>query len=183
VDDQQKALLNEHGVLILPEELEHEVFALVLAACLMRPDKEIRMYCRGNGGDSRASYAIIDIIQQHGNVVGLLASEANSNHGVIFAGCSRRYIYPHGQLGVHRVALNEMYHIDATYAKNRYQEFEASDRANAKVYAAACKDQTRWGEDFWYTQIDEQGSRGVVQFDACFLITCGMAQPISDYKF
>lgn len=182
MDDQQKALLNEYGVLVLPETLEHDIFALVLTACLMRPDKEIRLHCRGNGGDSRASYAIIDVIQQHGNVVGLLASEANSNHGVIFAGCPRRYVYPRAQLGLHRVAHDAMYHIDAPYAKNRYHEFEASDRANAKIYAAACNDQAQWGESFWYQQLDQQGSHGVVQFDATFMITCGMALPISELK-
>ncbi len=182
MDDQQKALLNEHGVLILPESLEHDVFALVLTACLMRPDKEIRMYCRGNGGDCRASYAIIDIIQQHGNVVGLLTSEANSNHGVIFAGCPRRYVYPRGQLGIHRTALSEMYHIDASYALNRHEEMESGDRSNARIYSAACKDQKKWGEKFWYKQLDQQGSRGLKQFDADFLIKCGMALPISELK-
>lgn len=178
--DDERKLLTEYGVLILPEELEHDVFALVLTACLMRPDKVIYMHCRGNGGDSRASYAIIDVIQQHGNVVGLLASEANSNHGVIFAGYPRRYVYPRAQLGLHRTAMNELNHVDAPYAKNRYHEFEASDRANAKIYAAACQDQTLWGESFWYQHLDRQGSHGVVQFDAAFMITCGMAKPISE---
>lgn len=182
MDDQQKVLLNDHGVLILPEELDHDVFALVLTACLMRPDQEIRLYCRGNGGDSRTSYAIIDIIQQHGNVVGLLTSEANSNHGVIFAGCPRRYVYPRARLGLHRTSLSEMYHIDAPYALNRHEEMETSDHTNARVYAAACKDQTQWGESFWYQQIDQQGSRGLILFDAPFLIECGMAQPISALK-
>jgi hypothetical protein len=175
--DDERKLLEEHGVLVLPEELEHSVYVLVLTACLMRPDKEIRLYCRGNGGDTRASYAIIDLIHQHGNFTGLLPSEANSNHGVIFAACHRRYVYPYGQLGIHRTALSEMYHIDAPYAKNRYEEFEAGDRMNACVYGKACKD-SRWGEAFWYRQIDTQGSRGLVQFDAAFLIECGMARPI-----
>lgn len=182
MDDQQKSLLNDHGVLVLPEELDHAVFVLVLTACLMRPDKEIRLYCRGNGGGSRESYAIIDIIRQHGNVVGLLTSEANSNHGVIFAGCSRRYVYPLGQLGIHRTALSEMYHIDAPYAQNRYDEMESGDRSNARIYASACNDQKKYGESFWYRAIDKQGSRGLKQFDADFLIKCGMAMPISDLK-
>lgn len=98
----------------------------------MRPDKEIRMYCRGNGGSCRTAFAIIDIIQQHGNVVGLLTSEANSNHGVVFAGCPRRYVYPRALLGLHRTALDELYHVDSPYARNRYDELEAGDRANAE---------------------------------------------------
>lgn len=180
MDDQQKTLLNDHGVVVLPEELDHDAFVLVLTACLMRPDQEIRLYCRGNGGSCRSAFAIIDIIQDHGNVVGLLTSEANSNHGVIFAGCPRRYVYPRGMLGLHRTALDAMYHVDMPYAKNRFQELEVGDRANAKIFAAACSDQAQWGEDFWYSQLDQQGSKGLVQFDADFLIRCGMARPIRE---
>ncbi|HYE75876.1 MAG TPA: ATP-dependent Clp protease proteolytic subunit [Blastocatellia bacterium] len=179
MDDQQKALLNEYGVLVLPEELEHDAFALVLMACLMRPDKEIRLHCRGNGGSCRAGMAIVDLVREHGQFIGLLTSEANSTHGVIFAGCPRRYVYPSGSLGAHRIALSEMYHIDAPYARNRYEEMETGDRYNAKILASACKDQKRWGEKFWYRQLNQQGSRGLKQFDAKFLIECGMAEPIT----
>lgn len=182
MNEQQKALLNDHGVLVLPEELEHEAFVLVLTACLMRPDDEIRLYCRGNGGSCRTAFAIIDVIQDHGNVIGLLPGEANSNHGVIFAGCPRRYVYPLGMLGLHRTALDVMYHVDMPYAKNRYQELEVGDRANARIYAAACENQIQWGEEFWYRQIEQQGSKGLVQFDADFLIACGMARPAAELK-
>jgi ATP-dependent protease ClpP protease subunit len=180
MNDQQKTLLNDHGVLVLPEELEHEAFVLVLTACLMRPDKEIRMYCRGNGGSCRTAFAIIDVIQDHGNVVGMLTGEANSNHGVIFAGCPRRYVYPRGMLGLHRTALDALYHVDMSYAKNRFHELEMGDHANAKIYAAACSDQTQWGEAFWYTQLEQQGSKGLVHFNADFLIKCGMARPVRE---
>lgn len=182
MDDQQKALLNDHGVLILPDEIDHDVFALVLTACLMRPDQPIKMYCRGGGGDATAARGIVDVIQYHGQVVGLLPGEANSAHGTIFAGCSQRYVYPGACLGVHRVALGSIDSVDARYAKNWHVGFDILDRATAKTLAAACTDQKKYGESFWYKTIDKQGSSGLTRFDAAFLIKCGMAQPISELK-
>lgn len=182
MDDKQKALLNDYGVLVLPDEIDHQVFVLVLTACLMRPDQPIKMYCRGGGGDATAARGIVDVIQQHGKVIGLLPGEANSSHGVIFAGCAERYVYAGASLGVHRVTLETLEDVDAHYAKNTHRRFDMLDRAAAKTLAGACKDQSKHGEMFWYKAIDKQGGSGLKSFDADFMIKCGMAQSISELK-
>lgn len=178
--DDERKLLEDHGVLILPDMIEHETFVLVLTACLMRPDKPIKMYCRGGGGDAVAARAIVDVIQHHGHVIGILPSQANSSHGVIFAACAKRYVYPGGSLGVHRVVMSELTNVDAPYAQNWHGGFELLDRAAADTYAAACTDQKKLSAAYWYRVIDKQGSSGLARFDAEFLIKTGMARPIAE---
>lgn len=182
MDDQQKALLNDHGVLILPDDIDHAVFVLVVTACLMRHDQPIKMYCCGDGGEAPTARRIVDVIAQHGRVIGLLPGDANSAHGVIFAGCSERYVYSGAGLGVHRVARGGINGLDAMHAQAQYDEMDGLDRAAAKTLAAACNDQKKYGESYWYRAIDRQGRNGVKRFDADFMIKCGIARPISELK-
>lgn len=178
--DNERKLLEEHGVLVLPDLIEHDVFTLALTACLILPDKPIKIYCLGSGGDAMAARGIIDVIQHHGHVIGILPGAANSAHGLIFAACSQRYVYPGGALGVHRCLLSQITDVDAKYAQNWHSEFESLDRAAAKTLSEACADQKKLSETYWYRVIDKQGSSGLTRFDAAFLIASGMAKPISE---
>lgn len=178
--DAERELLEKHGVVALPEILDHDGYLLILSACLMRPDDPITLYCRGNGGSCRTANAIVDLVREHGQVRGVLLSEANSSHAVIFAGCPERYVYPHGLLGIHRTALEDMYHVDAPYARWQAEESDANDRYNAAIFAEACRGRAYYGVDFWYGEIEKAGSRGLKQFNAKFLIDCGMAVPVSE---
>lgn len=176
MDDKFLKLLQDHQVIILPDEIEHDSYEMVLESCLRFPDLRLKLYCRGDGGDTRTGLAIVDIIRQHGRVVGILPSEANSTHALIFAGCPERYIYPLGRIGVHMVAWGNKGHVDSRAAKLTYDEFSQTDRLNAQILAEACLPQ--WNLEFWLNIINGTGSHGVTQFNSEFLIQCGMAKPI-----
>src|SRR5688572_30087298 len=108
MEDKQRDLLDRHGVLILSEEIEHDTYVLLLEALLHLGDKPLTLHCHGNGGISAVSRAMVDLIRQHGNVTGLMAGECNSSHGIVWASCQQRYVYPHGALGVHMVAKSQL---------------------------------------------------------------------------
>lgn len=184
MNDNQRRLLDETAVLILPEVIEHDTYEMVLEACLFRHAKGIHLFCRGNGGSSRDAYAIIDVIQDHGNVTGFLPGDACSMHAIIWAACAKRYVYPLGTIGLHMVALNHIDHIDAKYAFSIAREYETSDRRNAMILAAASTSGgLQFGCEFWLNTIRQNGSHGITEFDAHFLIdVCKMAQPASDWK-
>jgi ATP-dependent protease ClpP protease subunit len=177
--DAQRALLEKHGLLILPDDITHETFALVVEATLICEGRPFTMHCHGEGGDSCAAGAIVDVITQHGQVTGLLAGDANSCHGVIFAACAKRYVYPGGRVGVHRVALESIGHVTADYAFSKARELEAHDWRNARILASACSDQTLYGDNFWYRMINDN-SRGLHHLAAVKLIEYGFARPIRE---
>lgn len=176
--DNERKLLDEHGVLILPEEITHDTYALVAEALLIRKDKPMTLYCHGEGGDSCAAGAIVDLIRHHSLVTGLLVGEANSCHGIIFAACFRRYVYPGGIIGIHRVARPTLNHVSAEYAMAHYQDLESHDRRNAQIFADACESPYD-GFGFWFDMICAN-PRALKSLDASYLIECGMAQPIAD---
>lgn len=176
--DNERKLLDEYGVLILPEDITHETYALVVEATLVRTGKPILMHCHGEGGDSCAAGAIVDIVRHHGDFTGILAGEANSCHGIIFAACAKRYVHPGGIVGVHRVARETLNHVSAEYAMAHYQDLESHDRRNAQIYASACQGSFVW-EKFWFDMISEN-PRALKRLDASYLIECGMAKPISE---
>lgn len=50
MDEQAKSRLWEHGVLVLPDEIDPAAYELILDALLLRPDEPITLYCAGAGG-------------------------------------------------------------------------------------------------------------------------------------
>lgn len=176
MDDEARKLLVKHGVLVLPEYITHDTYALVLEALLECEGQEMNLYCRGDGGSSRAALAIVDLVQQHGRVNGILPSEANSSHAIIFAGCPQRYVYPRASIGLHKVAFESgSTRVDSQYAQLIAQEYEAVEHLNADILAAASNKPAR----YWYDIIQSAGSAAVIQFDAAKLIEFHMAQPIA----
>lgn len=181
LSDEAKTLLDEHGVFVMPCEINHEAFKLVVYVCTHYAHKPLTFHCSGDGGDTAAALAIVSVIRQHGRVTGLLASEANSSSGVIFVACADRYVYPLGSLGVHGVALIELHRVDAAYAQTWLTELRASDKQIAEVFASACT-ATNHDVEFWLNEINRQGGNGYRRFDAAHLIACGLAKSVSELK-
>lgn len=177
--DDERKLLEEHGVLILPEDIAHDAYVNIVEAALIRPDKPVTLYCHGAGGDSCTAGGIVDVIRRHGNVIGLLPGDADSCHGVIFAACATRYVYPGARLGVHRVVMGSLEHVTADYALKRAEGLQKHDVRNAHIFAQACTPDLRYDARFWLDAINDN-PRALHHFDAAFLIECGMARPIAE---
>ena len=132
--------MDEQRVVILPEEIDHSAYKMVLEAALKWPGQEIDLYCRGDGGFIRDAFAIIDVIRQHGNFTGLLTGMAFSSHADIWVACNKRYVYPLGAIGLHQVkiATSEQYK-DALYLNKKVQEGRRLDKMIASLFAGASK--------------------------------------------
>lgn len=176
MNETQKALLAK-GVVVLPNRIEHEVYEYVLEALAIRPEQVV-MYCKGDGGDVSSALAIVDLIQQHGNVVGMLPGEANSSHATIFAGCQERYVYPNGFMGVHQIAWDSHNgRLDSHNLRLLSVDFDAADGQVAGILAAASNKSMDW----WYKVIRDTGSGGVTRYPARQMIQLGLARDVGEF--
>ena len=176
LSDYAQTLLDKHSVFVMPAEINHEVFKLVVYVCTLYADTPLAFHCQGDGGDTTAGLGIVDIIRHHGQITGLLAGEANSCSGAIFAGCAVRYVYPHGSVGVHGCAMNDLTRVDASYARTWLRELDKVDIQIAQIFA----DASTIPYDDWVTKIAAQGGAGYTRVHAEDLVACGMAKPISE---
>lgn len=177
--DETQAKLLAKGVIVLPEEIDHAAYVLMVEALLESADRDVRLYCRGDGGGTWAAMAIIDLIRAHGQVTGLLPSMAASSHGVIWAACPRRYVYPSGRLGIHKIAWNAIdTRQDSHSLNNIAAEWQQSEQEIAAIYAAASNKTQRE----WYAAMQSTGSSGLRTFTAPQLIALGMARPIDELQ-
>lgn len=175
LSDEAKQLLDERGLFVMPSEIDHDAFKLVVYVCALY-DKPLTFHCHGDGGDTAAAFGIVDVMRQHGNITGLLAGEANSSSGVIFAACTHRYVYPHGTLGVHGCTMSQLNTVDLAYAHTWMKELETTDRKMAQIFS----DATNAPFEFWVEMITRQGGQGYTRLETQFLIECGMARPIEE---
>jgi ATP-dependent protease ClpP protease subunit len=170
--------LLEKGVAVLPNHISHEVYEYVLEALAMRPE-QIVMYCKGDGGDVSSALAIVDLIQQHGNVVGLLPGEANSSHATVFAGCKERYVFPNGVIGVHQIAWDRHEgRLDSHNLRLLSVDFDAADAQVAEILASA----SNKSRDWWYRVLRDTGSGGVTQYRAGYMMQIGLARDVGEWK-
>lgn len=147
MDDKQRELLENHNVIILPDNINHDFYSFMVEAVIMYPDNEINMYCRGDGGSTRSAVAIVDLIKQHGNFTGLLAGEANSSHVTVWAGCTRRYVYPNAAIGVHKISWDlDNIIVTSEVAKTLMDDYEVSERIVSDILAGASNKDAQ----FWY---------------------------------
>lgn len=178
VDEKREKLLTERGVLVLPSVIEHETYEMMLEALLIMAGRDVRLFCRGNGGDSDSALAIVDLIREHGKVIGLLAGGASSSHAVIWASCSERFIYPLASIGIHKVAWESIEtRVDADNAQLLAAKYDRYDRANAEILAAASNESVFW----WSEMFRQAGSGGLKVFDSVILDALHMARPIAEY--
>ena len=132
MDERDLKLLKKRGIVVLPQEIEHDTYRMLLEALIIAKDRQVKLFCRGDGGCSRTALAMVDLIQHHGDVIGLLPGEANSSHVTIWAGCKERYVYPNGLIGLHKVAWAESsFHADSRSARLISDEFERAERRMA----------------------------------------------------
>jgi ATP-dependent protease ClpP protease subunit len=178
LDEKTEKLLVERGVLILPEEIDHGVYELVVEATLIMRGKRFALYCRGDGGCSRSALAIVDLLRGHGDVDGLLYGEANSSHATIWAGCARRWVSPGALIGVHMVSWGSINtRMDSVTMHLIATEYRSTESRVSDVLAAASNRPADW----WLKQIRET-SGAVIQIPAAELIEMEMARPVGEYK-
>lgn len=173
-DTQKQRLAN--GVFILPDEITHALYEDLLEALLvLRPHDEVRLFCRGDGGGTRTTLAIVDLIAQHGNVTGVLHGAAFSAHGLVWASCQRRYVSPNGCIGLHKVAGTDYGQMDSTYARHIAAEYERVEQIAAELLARI----SGRTSGFWYDLMQDAGSSGCKIVEAARLIDMRMAHPLS----
>ena len=176
LSDEAKTLLETRGLFVMPQEIDHEAFNLVVYVCALYADKPLTFHCQGDGGDCTAAMGIVDVIRHHGRVTGLLAGEANSCSGVIFAACNPRYVYPYGSIGIHASTMDQISRVDRAYAHTWTKELETTDRQFAEIYS----DASDTGVDYWHEMIKAQGGNGYNRLNASMIINRAMAHPISE---
>lgn len=137
----------------------------------------IRLCIHSLGGDSDASAAISELIQQYGNVEAYLMSRAGSGASMIYASCSRRFTYKYGQLGVHNAAGQ----FDAgMYNTNDFKfhlaQLERCNRDLCEIYAAASNKSYQWWRKLLNRTPDAHW------FTAQELVSIGMAEMIAEPK-
>jgi hypothetical protein len=177
MNDTQSKLLKKN-VIVLPNGISPDAYEYVLEALMDTPDQKVQLYCRGNGGESRDAFAIADLIQQHGQVIGILAGAACSSHIICWAACSERYVYPYGALELHMVSSYISVPIDFTYAKLLAEGQDLADRRTAELLAKISEISC----EYWLTMIHSASSSGSTAILADELIAKGMARPIGELK-
>ena len=178
MDDLELKLLLNKKAIILPDDIDHDLYRMIAEAALMFPDDTIDLYCRGDGGSSRSALAIVDVIREHGKFVGLLPGEANSSHATIWAGCSERYVYPHGAIGMHKIIWEATEIILTAQIMDAIgDDYEKAERQVSVLFASV----SNHDADFWQ-QAQDYGNipYKMKMFYAQELIEMGMALPIAD---
>jgi ATP-dependent protease ClpP protease subunit len=176
MDEQVRNLLNEYNTIIMPEDLGHDTYAMMVEAMLILNGRPLTLYCHGPGGPSQDAMGIISLIQHHGNVTGILAGESYSSHAIIFASCAERFVYPGSQIGIHMVGLTGLdTRVDAKYAELIAQDYANTDLRNALILSNA----SNKSPDYWYEQIRITSGTGI-RFDYSTILELELAQPIGE---
>lgn len=184
MNDEQRRLLEDLNTLILPEYIDHSTYALVAEACTRMQNRRIELHCRGNGGSAQDALAIVDVLQGHGNVAGILAGSAESAHGIVFAGCRTRYIYPNASLGVHQISWNNAGDLDGIQAQEIADWTARRERLGAKILADACANDPYNTQDYWLAVMQIAGRIRIREYTCGELVAMGMGSAIvPSHKF
>lgn len=175
MNDDQKRLL-ERGVIVLPQYIDHDTYALLVEALVVeRPGDPVQLYCRGDGGSANTALALMDLIEAHGSVTGVLHGAALSAHGMVWAACQQRYVAPRGSLGIHKVRFDDLGGVDSTHAELIIAEQRAIEWAGAALLGRISSTPAQR----WYTLMQQIGSLGCKLLPAETLIRLGMAHPLT----
>ncbi len=171
-------LLEKHGIISLPYDIDHAGYEMVLYALTkgrdLHPEKALRLFCRGNGGFTYDALAMVDLIKQDGNVDGMLAGAAASMSAVVWASCARRFVYPNGRIGIHPVSAGHT-DGDRRIFLAEMEELEALDSRIIQILADASSERTY---NWWHSRLYEPGDLKWLLADE--LMGIGMAKPISE---
>jgi len=183
MNETQEKLMEVYGVLVLPDEINHAAYELVVESLHFARHcghDRVVMYCAGFGGEMPSALAIVDLVRAHGNVVGLLPGQANSSHATIWLGCAERYVYPMGEMGIHEVRYDvaDNTKLDARHARNFEGEMKSYNERLATLLSEACDEHDVYSVGHWRTVLHQVGASGYHHYDAEYLIMCGIAKPI-----
>jgi ATP-dependent protease ClpP protease subunit len=120
--------------------------------------------------------AIVDLIEQHGNCVGLLVGAAISSHSAIWTACQRRYVSPNASIGIHKVAWTDMDKVDSRDARLLTLESERTEQIISELLARISGKPS----SHWFDMMQDAGSNGCKLIEAATLIKLGMAHPLAD---
>ena len=180
----QVKMMQEYGALVLPEEIDHDAYMLVVEALHLAKScghDELVFYCAGLGGEVNSALAIVDLIQAHGDVIGLLPGQADSSHAYVWLGCRERYVYPYASMGLHETKF--IYQNGATVDRRFTQNFLGDVTSYNYRICRLLSDATTPHRpiEFWETQLSDIGSVGVRHYDDGELIRMGIAKAIGAY--
>jgi ATP-dependent protease ClpP protease subunit len=161
------------NVIILPESIEHPDYVDFAERLLELGDVPVTLYCSGSGGSTRDGLAIVDLIEAHGNVTGVLIGAAMSVHGMIWAACQTRIITPRAMLGVHKAGFTTQERgVDTMTARLMIKRLAFYEEHLARILSAASNKNKEW----WRDVIERAGSDEFEVFGADELIALDMAQ-------
>lgn len=182
MNETQVKLMEQYGVLVLPEDVNHAAYELVVEALLFAEHvghETVVVYCAGMGGELNSALAIADLLIQRKATIGLLPGQADSCHADVWLACEERYVYPMGHMGIHQVKYTfyDKTHVDERYAKMLLHENDHYNRRSARLLARA----SGMLESHWLEKLDKVGAHGVFHLTADDLISLGIAKPIAAY--
>lgn len=168
-------LLNSKQIIVLPAVIDDDTLEMVMAKIVYLRLKDqtgpVSLYCRCDGGDALAGMAIANFIQADGKIVGILIGDTGSSGATVWASCAKRYTFKNARLGLHPVTWNQnSVSYDAAKLHELSVSFEASDRRQCELYAAASRKPFEW----WWEYYNRAGD--VKWLDAETLVDIGMAQ-------
>jgi len=138
------------GQIFVPDTIEGDtarhVCELMMIARDHAPDRAIKLYVNGYGGNTGQAFAIVDFIKSDGNVHGYLIGEAYSSHVAIWAACNKRFIGPYASVYLHQVQYQPDRHNPAFALRHHANHVEHSDLRIAQLLrCASCGCDT----DYW----------------------------------
>ena len=171
-------LLEKHGIINLPDEIDHAAYELILHRVLqgreLHGDKPLMLYCRCDGGSAWDAEAIVALIEADSNIDGILIGETMSAGAFIWASCARRYVYPEARLGIHPTRRDVGY-VTKDVLVGFAQEGDTVDRFQCLRYEKASRRDFGW----WWQKLHAPGD--VKWLDTKELVEIGMAKLYSEH--
>lgn len=180
-------LLEAFGIITLPPCIDSETYPEILWALkvgrLLHEDEPLKLYIAGYGGEADLTFAISSLIKMDGNIEGHLIGGAHSSHGIIWASCQKRYVYPYSILGVHPVQEGNSLEVNTvkTFEQLR-RHLQPYDNIIAQILSEACEDAQTYTTEYWLESMREQTTPPLTYtIDSDMLINkYGMGQPYSE---
>lgn len=134
----------------------------------------LQLICRCDGGSATETLAIANLIRLDGNIGGHLIGESCSGGSVVWAACSKRFVYPHARIGIHPCEWR-MDNVALTTAMmySKFRDFRDIDRSMCHIYAEASNKPFSW----WWHILNRQGD--IKWFTTKQLVELGMGQMIN----
>ncbi len=166
-DDQKEKqpLLEQFGIVIVPKDINfnayHELTWALKIGRHLHPSKVLELQCTGYGGEVLFGLAIVNLIQNDGNIKGIALGSSVSTHSFIWASCADRRIYKTATIGIHEIAAVDYVRQNESFSgwirteRKEYElkvrDFQASNEIIANLYVKASNKNKRW----WLSKLSE----------------------------